>query len=100
MKGILLVLICLFQMAAIGQVSKKTYLLRCQEKDCNTLVFEMDLCSDSTFVNRKYTKRNTDSPRDYKKWNVEVRQVTFKKEKGLFLRLTQIGGDQSLQGKL
>ena len=65
----------------------------------DTLIYEMELNSNNTFVNRKYSKKIADTESNYKKWKLEIREGTFHKENG-FLRLTQIGGDQCLNGAL
>jgi hypothetical protein len=99
MKKLFFVIIFLLSFSGFAQNSKKTYTLHLGEKDNDTLVYEMELYDNFTFVNRKYSKKISDNTNDYKNWMVEIRKGTFKKEKGFF-RLTQIDGDQSMNDGL
>ena len=99
MKKLFFVIIFLLSFSGFAQNSKKTYTLHFGEKDNDTLVYEMELYDNFTFVNRKYSKKISDTTNDYKNWMVDIRKGTFKKEKGFF-RLTQIDGDQSLNDGL
>jgi hypothetical protein len=99
MKKHFFVIIFLLSFSGFAQNSKKTYTLHLGEKDNDTLVYEMELYDNFTFVNRKYSKKISDTTNDYKNWMVEIRKGTFKKEKGFF-RLTQIDGDQSMNDGL
>ncbi len=99
MKKLFFVIIFLLSFSGFTQNSKKTYTLHLGEKDNDNLVYEMELYDNFTFVNRKYSKKISDTTNDYKNWMVEIRKGTFKKEKGFF-RLTQIDGDQSMNDGL
>lgn len=99
MKKLFFVIIFLLSFSGFAQNSKKTYTLHLGEIDNDTLVYEMELYDNFTFVNRKYSKKISDTTNDYKNWMVEIRKGTFKKEKGFF-RLTQIDGDQSMNDSL
>ena len=99
MKRLYIFILLIISVSGLAQNPKKTYTLHLGEKDNDSLVYEMELYEDYTFVNRKYSKKISDSTNDYKNWMVEIRKGTFKKEKGFF-RLTQIDGDQSLNDGL
>lgn len=99
MKRLYIFILLIISVSGLAQNPKKTYNLHLGEKDNDSLVYEMELYEDYTFVNRKYSKKISDSTNDYKNWMVEIRKGTFKKEKGFF-RLTQIDGDQSLNDGL
>ncbi|MFN7675767.1 hypothetical protein [Flavobacterium sp.] len=92
-------LFLIFHISVFSQNDGKKYILHLRGEAQDTLVYEMELNNDKTFENRKYFKKTTDTISNYKKWMVDIRKGTFKKEKGFF-RLTQMDGDQCLNGAL
>ena len=99
MKKIYIAILFIFNISVFSQNTKKTYILHLSGKAQDTMVYEMELNNDNTFVDRKYSKKIADTTSNYKKWTVNIRTGTFKKEKGFF-RLTQIDGDQCLNDAL
>ena len=99
MKILYIIAFLIFQITVFSQNSGKTYILHLRGEAQDSLVFEMEWNNDNTFVNRKYSKKITDTTSNYKKWMLNVRKGTFKKEKG-FYRLTEIDGDQCLNDAL
>ena len=99
MKKLYTFVLLIFHILVFSQNTRKTYILHLRGEAQDTLVYEMELNSDNTFVNRKYSKKIADTTSNYRKWIVDIRKGTFNKEKGFF-RLTQIDGDQTLNGTL
>lgn len=99
MKRLSIAVFLVFQVCTYAQTTYKTYTLHLKGEAQDTLVYEMELGGDRTFVNRKYSKKLTDTIKDYKKWDVVIRKGTYAKEKGYY-RLTQTDGDQCLNGSL
>ena len=99
MKKLYTFVLLIFHILVFSQNTRKTYILHLRGEAQDTLVYEMELNSDNTFVNRKYSKKIADTTSNYRKWIVDIRKGTFNKEKGFF-RLTQIDGDQTLNGAL
>jgi len=99
MKKLYLIGLLLFQLAVFSQEGSKTYILHLRGEAQDTLVYEMELHTDNTFANRQYSKKITDTTSNYKKWDVVTRKGTFAKDKG-YVRLTQMEGDQCLNGAL
>ena len=99
MKKLYIFTLLIFYISVYSQNSEKKYILHLRGEAQDTMVYEMELNNDNTFVNRKYSKKIADTTSNYKKWTVNIRKGTFKKEKGFF-RLTQIEGDQCLNDAL
>ena len=91
MKRLYIFILLIISVSGLAQNPKKTYTLHLGEKDNDSLVYEMELYEDYTFVNRKYSKKISDSTNDYKNWMVEIRKGTFKKETGFFGKLQSNG---------
>jgi hypothetical protein len=99
MKKLYIIALLIFHLSVFSQETSKIYTLHLRGEAQDTLVYEMELNTDNTYVNRKYSKKIADTTSNYKKWSVAIRKGTFTKEKGFF-RLTQIDGDQCLNGTL
>lgn len=99
MKRFYILILLIFHIIVFSQNATRTYILHLRGEAQDTMVYEMELNNDNTFVNRKYSKKIADTTSNYKKWMVDIRKGKFNKEKS-FYRLTQIDGDQCLSGTL